>query len=142
MIYNVFIVILVKIYHCYIMYNIKKYRIARLYGPECPYWFTPCIGEASKERRCEPPICYAVLFFLPVSIKHLMKKPMGVGLVPTPPVFLYQIPSSTSENMRTCFTEGGSVLHARNLSDPRPFTTRKYSIYKYFRQYYVEYSSI
>ena len=35
-------------------------------------------------KRCEPHICYAVLFFLPVSIKHLMKKPMGVGLVPTP----------------------------------------------------------
>ena len=34
------------------------------------------------------------------------------------------------------------LWHARNLSDPRPFTARKYSIYKYFRQYRVEYSSI
>ena len=34
------------------------------------------------------------------------------------------------------------VLNARNLSDPRPFTARKYSIYKYFRQYRMEYSSI
>ena len=28
------------------------------------------------------------------------------------------------------------------MSDPRPFTARKYSIYKYFRQYCMEYSSI
>ena len=34
------------------------------------------------------------------------------------------------------------MWHARNLSDPSPFTARKYSIYEYFRQYCMEYSSI
>ena len=34
-----------------------------------------------------------------------------------------------------CDTQG-------NLGDPRPFTARKYSRYKYFRQYHMEYSSI
>ena len=29
-----------------------------------------------------------------------------------------------------------------NLGDPRPFTTRKYFRYKYFRQYCMEYSGI
>ena len=29
-----------------------------------------------------------------------------------------------------------------NLGDPRPFTAREYFRYKYFRQYYMEYSSI
>ena len=110
MIYNVFIVILVTIYHCCIMYNMRKMQNCKAVWARMSILVYPCIGEASKERRCEPPICYAVLFFLPVSIKHLMKKPMGVGLVPTPVyISLCQIPSSTPESMRTCFTEGGSV---------------------------------
>ena len=78
-----------------------------------------CMGQMSilvyplhwgkhPRRRCEPPIYYAMLFFLPVSVKHPMKKPVGVGLnTPPLPIFLCQIPSSTSESMRTCFTEGG-----------------------------------
>ena len=91
--------------------------------------------------RCEPPICYAVLFFLPVSIKHLMK--MGVGLVPTPCLYF---PMSNSffylRKHEDMLYWGGSVWHTRNLSDPRPFTARKYFRYKYFRQYHMEYSSI
>ena len=35
----------------------------------------------------------------------------------------------------TCDTQG-------NLGNPRPFTARKYSRSKYFRQYCMEYSSI
>ena len=44
------------------------------------------LGKHPRKGGVNPPICYAVdvLFFLPVSIKHLMKKLMGVGLVPAP----------------------------------------------------------
>ena len=119
--------ILVTIYHCYIRYNMKTQNCKAVWA-RMSILVYPLHWGSIQGEEVWPPICYAVLFFLPVPIKHLMKKPMGVGLVPTPR-FLYQIPSSTSESMRTCFTEGGSVWHARNLSDPRPFTARKYSIY-------------
>ena len=83
MIYNVFIVILVTIYHCCIMYNMKNAELQGCMGQNVHTGLPLALGRHPGER-CEPPISYAVLFFLPVSIKHLMKKLMGVGLVPTP----------------------------------------------------------
>ena len=68
------------------------------------------LGKHPRKGGVNPPFAIAILFFLPVLIKHLMKKLMGVGLVPHPvSISLCLIPSSTSESMRTCFTEGGSV---------------------------------
>ena len=37
---------------------------------------------------------------------------------------------------------GKGTSREKFARDPRPFTARKYSIYKYFRQYCMEYSSI
>ena len=55
---------------------------------------------------------FAVLYVLLGLTKHPIKKPF--------PVFLFQIPSSTSESMRTCFTEGGVCDMQGNLVDPGP----------------------
>ena len=55
---------------------------------------------------------FAVLYILPVSTKHPIKKFCPCLPVPNS--------SSTSESMRTCFTEGGVCDKQGNLGDPGP----------------------
>ena len=57
--YFISLVILVILYHCRIT-EMKKMENCKAVLAMCPHWFTPCIGEAPKVRRCEPPICCAV----------------------------------------------------------------------------------
>ena len=45
------------------------------------------LGKHPRKGGVNPPFAIAILFFLPVLIKHLMKKLMGVGLVPTPSLY-------------------------------------------------------
>ena len=55
---------------------------------------------------------FAVLYILPVSTQHPYKKPCPCLPVPNP--------SSASESMGTCFTEGEVCDTQGNLGDPRP----------------------
>ena len=108
---------MVILYHCLIA-DIKIKNCKAVWA-RCPYWFTPCIGEAPKKSRCESPICYAVLYILPVLTQHQYKKPYSC--LPVPYSF------SASSSMGTCFTEGGVSDMQGNLGDPRPFTAKNTS---------------
>ena len=110
------------------------WRIARLYGPDAHTGLPLALGKHPRREGVNPPFAVS-------CCKSCLCRPNTHIWSPVP-VFLSQNSSSTSESMGTCFTEGGVCDMHGNLGDPRPFTTREYSIYEYFSQYHVEYSSI
>ena len=110
-------------------WNNEKWRIARLYGPDVHTGLPLALGKHPRGVGLNPP--FAVLYVLPVSTQHPYRKPCPCLSVPNS--------FSTSESMGTCFTEGGSVWHAREFGWSKAFY---HLVYKYFRQYCMEYSSI
>ena len=117
-----------------VCWNNKNEELPRLYGPDVHTGLPLALGKHPRGEGVNPP--FAVL-----CCTSCLCHPNTYMWSPVP-VFLSQIPSTTSESMGTCFTEGGVCDMQGNLGDPRPFTTRKYFRYKYFRQYCMEYSSI
>ena len=113
---------------------IKICRIARLYGPDVHTGLPLALGKHPKGVGVNPP--FAVFYSTSCLCwpNILIRNPV--------PVFLSCIPAMTSESMGTCFSEGGVCDMQGNLGYPRPFTAKKYSRSKYFRQYCMDYSSI
>ena len=88
---------MVILYHCFIA-DMKKLRIARLYGPDVHTGLPLALGKHPRGVGVNPP--FAVLY------ASCLCQPNTQIRSPVP-VFLSQIPSSASESMGTCFTEGG-----------------------------------
>ena len=117
------------LYYTIVVLLIWKMKNCKAAWAMCLYWFTPCIGEAPKGSRCEPPICCAVC----LACVNQIPKWEVLSLSPCSKFLLLPLKAWGHALLRgECVTcKGIWVIQGLYRYE-----------YKYFSQYCVEYSSI